>query len=88
MILKNCFVLTNLAQHYNIPLIATNDVHYHNPERRELQDILTCIREKCTIYNAGFRLHENAESYLKSDDEMQRLFRQYPDAIQQNTGTC
>ncbi len=50
-------------------------------KRRELQDILTCVREKCTIHNAGFRLHQNAERYLKPIDEMQRLFRHYPDAI-------
>ncbi len=46
-----------------------------------MQDIVTCIREKCTIYNAGFRLHPNAERYLKPEEEMLRLFRQYPDAI-------
>jgi error-prone DNA polymerase len=43
--------------------------------------MLTCILEKCTIYNADFLLHENAERYLKLIDEMLRLFRQYPDAI-------
>jgi error-prone DNA polymerase len=62
-------------------MVATNDVHYHTFERRELQDILTCVREKCTIQNAGFRLHQNAERYMKPIDEMQRLFRLYPDAI-------
>jgi error-prone DNA polymerase len=64
-----------------VPVVATNDVHYHHPERRQLQDILTCVREKCTIQTAGFRLHQNAERHLKSIDEMHRLFRQYPDAI-------
>lgn len=78
---KKLFLLSQLVQLYNIPMIATNDVHYHHPARRELQDVLTCIREKCTIYNAGFLLHENAERFLKPIDEMQRLFRQYPDAI-------
>jgi error-prone DNA polymerase len=53
----------------------------HNQDRRQLQDILTCIREKCTIYNAGYRLHSNAERYLKPAEEMLRLFRHYPDAI-------
>ena len=62
-------------------MLATNDVHYHMPKRRQLQDILTCIREKCTIYNAGYRLHPNAERYLKPSSEMLRLFRQYPGAI-------
>lgn len=78
---KKIFRLSQLSQRYHIPLIATNDVHYHSAQRRELQDVLTCIREKCTIYNAGFLLHENAERYLKPAKEMERLFRQYPDAI-------
>ena len=62
-------------------MVATNDVHYHHSGRRQLQDIVSCIREKCTIYNAGFRLHPNAERYLKTPDEMKRLFRHCPDAI-------
>ncbi|MBS1689895.1 MAG: DNA polymerase III subunit alpha, partial [Bacteroidetes bacterium] len=79
---KRLYRLAQLSAEYNIPLVATNDIHYHVPQRRELQDILTCIREKCTIYNAGFRLHQNAERYLKPTKEMQRLFMQYPEAIQ------
>ena len=63
----------NYLQQLDIPMVATNDVHYHEPARRQLQDIVTCIREKCTIYNAGFRLHPNAERYLKPIDEMLRL---------------
>ncbi len=64
-----------------VPMVATNDVHYHEPARRALQDAVTCVREKCTIYNAGFRLHANAERHLKTIDEMERMFLQYPDAI-------
>ncbi|TDE18085.1 error-prone DNA polymerase [Dyadobacter psychrotolerans] len=78
---KMLFRLDQLAARLDIPMVATNDVHYHHPARRQLQDIVTCIREKCTIYNAGFRLHQNAERYLKSKKEMARLFRHYPDAI-------
>ena len=78
---KYLYRLSGLSSKYAIPLIATNDVHYHIPARRQLQDVLTCIREKCTIYNAGYRLHPNAERYLKPEEEMLRLFRQYPDAI-------
>lgn len=78
---KLLFRINALAQQLSIPIVALNDIHYHNRERRELQDILTCIREKCTIYNAGFRLHQNAERYLKPTTEMYRLFRQYPDAL-------
>ncbi len=78
---KYIYRLVQLSAKLNVPMVATNDVHYHEPARRQLQDIVTCIREKCTIYTAGFRLHPNAERYLKPVDEMLRLFRQYPDAI-------
>lgn len=72
-----------LSKALDIPMVATNDVHYHDYARRELQDVMTCVREKCTIHNAGYRLHANAERYLKTDEEMRRLFRNYPDAIRQ-----
>jgi len=78
---KILYQVSQLAKRIDTPMIATNDVHYHNPGRRELQDIVTCVREKCTIHNAGFRLYPNAERYLKPKAEMQRLFAQYPDAI-------
>jgi error-prone DNA polymerase len=79
---KKLFVLSELSKKYNTPLVAMNDVHYHVPERRELQDVITCVREKCTIYNAGYKLYQNAERYLKPAAEMQRLFAQYPQAIE------
>lgn len=79
---KQLHRLTQLSQALHIPLVATNDVHYHNPERRQLQDVLTCVREGCTIQAAGYRLLPNAERYLKGTQEMKRLFRQYPQAIE------
>ena len=72
--------LFRIAQ-LGIPVAATNNVYYHEAARRELQDVLTCIREKCTIHTAGFKLHQNAERFLKPVKEMHRLFRLYPDAI-------
>jgi error-prone DNA polymerase len=78
---KLLFRITQLAASFNIPTVATNDVYYHEPARRQLQDVLTCIKEKCTIHTAGFKLYPNAERYLKDEDEMKRLFRQYPEAI-------
>ncbi|MCU0419897.1 MAG: error-prone DNA polymerase [Cyclobacteriaceae bacterium] len=80
---KRLHRIAELAQQLQISMVATNDVHYHHFERRELQDIVTCVREKCTIHNAGFRLHANAERYLKPVEEMHRLFRQYPGALAQ-----
>jgi error-prone DNA polymerase len=75
---KRLFLLAELG----IPLVATNDVHYHSPDRRELQDALTCVREKCTIFNAGYKLHQNAERFLKPTAEMERLFAAYQMAIE------
>jgi error-prone DNA polymerase len=71
------------AQAAGVPLIAVNDVLYHHPDRRELQDVLTCIREHLTIDTAGRRLAVNAERYLKPAAEMARLFRNAPDAIEE-----
>src|SRR5437588_4983915 len=74
-------LLDELGQRVGTPLVAVNDVHYHGPERRRLADVLTCIREKCTIADAGFRLAVNEESYLKPPAEMARLFKKFPEAI-------
>jgi error-prone DNA polymerase len=73
--------LAVLARSHNIPLVATNDVLYHHPDRRPLQDVLTCIREKCTIHQAGFKLAANAERHLKPPEEMAHLFRGHEYAI-------
>jgi error-prone DNA polymerase len=73
--------LSELARRTGTRLVATNDVLYHTPERRPLADVLTCIREKCTITEAGLRLAPNAERHLKSGAEMARLFAAYPEAI-------
>jgi error-prone DNA polymerase len=73
--------LAGIASRCGAPLVAINDVQYHEPARRPLQDVLTCIREHCTIDNAGWRLAANAERHMKSPEEMARLFAGYPDAI-------
>jgi len=81
---KLLYRINQLGEHLGIPLTVLGDIYYHVPERRELQDILTCIREKCTIHTAGFNLHPNAERYLKSKTEVERLFRKYPEAVKQS----
>ena len=74
-------LLAELGERLDAPLVAVNDVAYHAPERRPLADILTCVREKCTIAEAGLRLAVNAERHLKSPAEMARLFKNFPKAI-------
>ena len=78
---KQLYQLAQLGKRLDTPMVATNDVYYHAADRRPLQDVLTCIREKCTIHTAGFRLFGNSERFCKPIDEMHRLFRQYPDTI-------
>src|ERR1700726_1214791 len=73
--------LHGVATKARVPLLATNEVLYHHPARRPLQDVLTCIREKTTVETIGKRLEANAERYLKPADEMARLFRDAPEAI-------
>ena len=70
-----------LANQAGVPLIAVNDVLYHHSDRRELQDVLTCIREHLTIDTAGRRLAVNAERYLKPPHEMARIFEHAPEAV-------
>ncbi|MGC1998141.1 MAG: error-prone DNA polymerase [Pseudolabrys sp.] len=73
--------LKDHARTAGVPLIAINDVLYHHPDRRALADVLTCIREKTTIDRAGRKLAVNAERHLKPPDEMMRLFRDAPEAV-------
>ncbi|WP_441234856.1 error-prone DNA polymerase [Bradyrhizobium sp. 930_D9_N1_4] len=73
--------LDDLAATAKVPLLATNEVLYHDPGRRPLQDVLTCIREKTTIEAVGRKLEANAERFLKTPREMSRLFRDFPEAI-------
>jgi error-prone DNA polymerase len=73
--------LQRIANSAGVPLLATNDVLYHAHERRVLQDVVSCIREKTTIETAGHLLEANAERHLKPPAEMKRLFRDHPDAI-------
>ncbi len=73
--------LQRVARAARVPLIAVNDALYHDADRRELQDIVTCIREHVTLEAAGQRLEANAERHLKPQSEMTRLFRNCPEAI-------
>ena len=75
--------LRSIAAPTRTPLIATNDVLYDAPEQRDLQDLMTCIREGTTIDKAGRLLEANAERHLKPPQEMTRLFKEAPEAIEE-----
>jgi error-prone DNA polymerase len=64
-----------------VPLLASNDVHYHVPHRRLLQDVLTAIRHRCTLEELGERQFSNGERYLKSAEQMRTLFADSPQLV-------
>jgi error-prone DNA polymerase len=76
--LKN---IASAAAQARVPTIVTNDVLYHCPSRRMLQDVVTCIRLHTTIDNAGFQKERHADRFLKAPDEMLRLFPKYEEAV-------
>jgi len=73
--------LAALAQGANLPLVAVGDVLMHRSSRRPLADVLTCLREGCTIDEIGQRRLANGERRLKSGPEMARLFHRHPAAL-------
>ncbi|HEV2559126.1 MAG TPA: error-prone DNA polymerase [Microvirga sp.] len=73
--------LDELGTRTGAPIIAVTDALYHTPERRPLQDVLTCIREGCTVAEAGYSLEAHAERHLKPAAVMARLFAEYPEAV-------
>jgi error-prone DNA polymerase len=73
--------LSNLAIQAGVATVVTNDVLFHVPARRILQDVVTCIRNKMTIDDAGFLRERHADRYLKAPAEMHRLFARYPEAL-------
>jgi error-prone DNA polymerase len=76
--------LAFIAKRMGLRLVATNDTLYHAPQRRELQDVLTCIRLGTTISEAGLALETNAERHLKSSRTMAHLFRGFEHALAAN----
>ncbi|WP_454654100.1 error-prone DNA polymerase [Bosea beijingensis] len=73
--------LSNMATRMRVPTVVTNDVLFHEPARRILQDVVTCIRHNVTIDALGDRRERHADRYLKPPEEMHRLFTRYPEAL-------
>ncbi|MFK4057927.1 error-prone DNA polymerase [Brevundimonas sp. NPDC046655] len=73
--------LSMMAADAGVKTVVTNDVLFHHPDRRILQDVLTCIREGCTIDSLGFRRERSADRHLKPAREMHRLFHRHPEAL-------
>ncbi len=72
--------LIKLSKELGVGLVATNDVHYVKKEDAEAQDLLLCIQTAKTIDDADRMRFPNDEFYLKSEDEMRKLFINIPEA--------
>src|SRR5579863_1418366 len=70
-----------VAEQHSLPLVAGNDVHYHEPQRRFLADVLAATRAGCSVAELGERRFPNAERHLKSPAQMAKLFADCPEAI-------
>ncbi len=73
--------LVALASAFRVPVVATNGVRYADADARPVADVLTCLRHKTTLAEAGRRLSVNAERFLKPPAEMARLFADQPAAV-------
>lgn len=73
--------LTRLSRKVGLPLVASNDVHYHISQRRILQDVVTAVRHGCSVAELGHRGFSNGERYLKSPEQMADLFATIPEAL-------
>ena len=73
--------INDIGRRCGAPMLASNDVLYHDPDRAVVQDVVTCIREHLTLETAGRQLQANAERHLKAADEMARLFAEHIQAI-------
>jgi error-prone DNA polymerase len=69
------------AKQYGIPTVATTEVLYHTQERRDLQDVLTCIRHGVTLSTAGRLTRPNAEHNLKTPYAFRSLFDDDPTSV-------
>ncbi len=76
--------LQALADAAKVSTVVSNDVLYHTPDRRLLQDVVTCVRERCTIDRLGFKRERFADRHLKPPSEMYRLFPRYIQALERS----
>lgn len=73
--------MKRLHEETGIPFVATNDVHYVRQEDAEAQDVLMCIQTASTIDEENRMRFPNDQFYLKSEDEMRKIFANIPEAI-------
>ena len=78
---ERCRRLAGLAREHGLRCVATNDVHYHERARHRLQDVMVAIRHRSTLEASHRERRENSEYYLKPPAEMEELFAEWPEAL-------
>ena len=73
--------VVRLSRELNIPLVATNDVHYVDKDDAKIQDILMCLQMQKTIDDENRMKFPSDEFYLKSREEMEQLFPELEEAL-------
>ncbi len=81
---ERCRRLVDLARAHDLRYVATNDVHYHERDRHRLQDVMVAIRNRSTLEASHRERRENSEYYLKSSVEMEELFAEWPEALDES----
>lgn len=73
--------LIGLSHKFGVPYFASNGVYYATKEDRKLFDVFTCIKNHCTIDEAGKLIAQNSERHIKSEKQMRGVFEDFPEAI-------
>jgi len=76
--------LVKLAKKLGLPIVATNDIHYVDPDDAQAQEILLCVQTQETMLNKNRKMSmiDSPDFYMRSPEEMKGLFIQYPEAIE------
>ena len=79
--------IIELSKKFDIPLVATNDIHYLKKEHADAHEIMLCIQTQSKLSDENRFRFPAPEFYFKSPDEMKMLFKEVPEAVT-NTTDC
>jgi len=74
-------IMAELSKEENIPLVATNDAHYLRKEDAKAHDIVLCVQTLAKVEDPDRMRFQTEEFYIKSEDEMRKIFKEFPEAI-------
>ncbi|MFC1500607.1 DNA polymerase III subunit alpha [Candidatus Zixiibacteriota bacterium] len=78
---RNIDAMISLSRELDIPLVATNDVHFMKPEHAESHEVLLCVQTGKTLLDPD-RMHSNPQLFFRTQEEMANLFAGLPEALE------